>query len=114
MKTIRSALKKAHHTLLRYAWYLGGQKEHQQSGLAVPRGGFVSEGAALVFPQSIRLGENVQLLAGARLICTGMPPYLKAAGKIEIGEDRHRLLHEWQGEVSAARVHLEQWDQGNL
>lgn len=80
-----SALKKAYRSVLLFAWYLGGQKEHRSSGRTVPAGGFVSEEAVLVFPNNIRLDENAMVLAGARLICAGMPPYLTPAGTIEIG-----------------------------
>ncbi|WP_417808819.1 acyltransferase [Thioclava sp.] len=85
MSTIRAMLKKAYKIALRLAWYLGGQKEHRTSRFTVPPGGFISDEAVLVFPDNIALGENVMLLSGVRLICAGMPPYVEAAGRIEIG-----------------------------
>ena len=85
MSTIRNSLKKGYHVALRFAWLLGGQKEHRPSGISVSPCGFISEEATLVFSDNIRLGENVLLMAGTRLICAGMPPYLEPAGSIEIG-----------------------------
>jgi len=82
---LRAALKKGYHSLMRIAWYLGGQKEHRASGVAVPPGGFVSEEAVLVFAQNVTLGNDVQVLPGARLICASMPPYLRPEGEILIG-----------------------------
>lgn len=79
-------MKKLSQFVLRLAWYLGGQKEHLPSGISVPPCGFVSDEATLVFPDSTLLGENVLLMAGARLICAGMPPYLEPVGTIEIGK----------------------------
>lgn len=85
MKQIRKTLKKIYTLGLRLAWYLGGQKEHLQSGKAVPARGLISEDSFLTFPESIHLGENVLIMPGARLICADMPPYLQPAGMIEIG-----------------------------
>ena len=82
---IRATLKKLYHYVLRIAWYLGGQKEHRATGFPVPSGSFVSENTSLVFAENVSLGSDVLLMPGARLICAGMPPYLEAAGKIEIG-----------------------------
>lgn len=82
---MRVILKRLSQFVLRLAWYLGGQKKHRPSGIAVPPCSFVSEEATLVFPDHIQLGENVLLMAEARLICAGMPPYLIPAGTIKIG-----------------------------
>ena len=67
------------------AWYLGGQKEHRPSGLGVPVGSFLSDEAILIFPQRMKIGREVLLMPGARLICSGMPPYIEGSGGIEIG-----------------------------
>ena len=85
MRVARNALKKAYHAALRFAWFLGGQKEHRSTGKRVPVGGFVSDEAVLVFPEDITLGEDTMLMSGARLICAGMPPYLAPSGQIKIG-----------------------------
>lgn len=85
MIDFHAALKKVYLSTLRFAWIIGGQKEHVQSGLRVPTGGFISEEAVLLFPDRTLLGEDVMLLPGARLICAGMPPYLASSGSISIG-----------------------------
>lgn len=85
MRSLRNLLKKAYALSLRFAWYLGGQKEHRPTGKHVPVGGFVSDEAVLVFPENITIGEDTMLMSGARLICAGMPPYLVPAGQITIG-----------------------------
>lgn len=107
MTKVRAALKKAYHAALRFAWLLGGQKEHRPSGRAVPPGGFVSDEATLVFPQNIELGEGVLLLAGSRLICAGMPPYLAPAGAIEIGAGSSiregAILQSYGGSITLGR-----------
>ena len=83
--SVRRNLKTVYKAALRLAWYLGGQKEHRSTGLSVPPGGFVSEGASLTFAENIQLGENVIIMPNARLICSGMPPFLTPSGSIEIG-----------------------------
>ncbi|WP_370195808.1 MULTISPECIES: DapH/DapD/GlmU-related protein [Aurantimonas] len=87
MNNARNALKKVYHAALRFAWLLGGQKEHRPSKFPVPRGGFISDEATLVFSGDIHLAENVLIMAGVRLICAGMPPYLEPAGKISVGAE---------------------------
>lgn len=85
MSAIGTFLKKSYHAALRFAWLLGGQKEHRSSGYNIPIGGFVAEEAVLVFPSNITFGEDVTVLPSARLICAGMPPYLTPSGQIKIG-----------------------------
>lgn len=87
MSIPRAALKKIYLAAPCFSWFIGGQKEDRSSGLSVPPGGFISGEAALIFPESITLGENVMLLPGTRLICLGMPPYLDPSGLIKIGRD---------------------------
>lgn len=103
----KAALKRAYHSALRLAWYLRGQKEHRNSGLTVPAGGFVSEEARLVYPDNMRLGENVMILPGARLICSGMPPYVVASGIIEIGAGsiirEGAILQSYGGSITLGR-----------
>jgi acetyltransferase-like isoleucine patch superfamily enzyme len=71
--------------ILRLAWYLGGQKFHSTSGHVTPPAGYIAPEATLVFPERMRLGNECMVLAGARLICAGMPPYLNPAGTITLG-----------------------------
>lgn len=103
MKTVREIAKKSYQAALRLAWFLGGQKEHKYSGFVVPPCSFVSNEASLIFPAEIRLGENALLLCGAKLICSGMPPYLQPAGSIEIGDEtiirEGAILHTYGGRI---------------
>ena len=85
--SVRSVMKHAYRYILRIAWYIGGQKEHHATGFPVPPRSFVSGDATLVFSENIALDSDVLLLAGARLICAGMPPYLEPAGTIAIGAE---------------------------
>lgn len=80
-----NALKKIYRSILRISWYIGGQKDHTDSGMSVPVGGFISQDAAFIFPENVTLGENALIMSGARLICAGMPPYLEARGAITVG-----------------------------
>lgn len=89
---IRAAIKHVYRSVLRIAWYLGGQKEHRPSSVSVPAGGFISEEAMLVFPEAIEIGEDSIILAGARLICAEMPPFLVPEGSIAIG--RRSIIRE--------------------
>ena len=83
---VKRTFKKGYQLLLRLAWYAGGQKEHKDSKVQVPLCGFVSDEAVLVFPEKLSMTQNVLILAGARLICAGMPPYLEPSGSISLGE----------------------------
>lgn len=83
--TLYGALKRIQYAALRFAWLVGGQKEHRTSGIIVPSGGFISDESVLIYPENIQLHDDVMILSGARLICAGMPPYLFASGQIEIG-----------------------------
>lgn len=78
-------LKKIYLATLRLAWLIGGQKEHKSSGFQTPSGGFISEDATIIFPENVSLAAGVQVLPSARLICSGMPPYLSPSGYIEVG-----------------------------
>lgn len=97
-------MKKSYKLLLLFAWYLGGQKEHRASGMAIAPGTFVSDGAALVFAMNIKLGREVRVMHGARLICAGLPPYLEGCGSIEIGENstirEGAILQTYGGKIS--------------
>ncbi len=107
LTSLRGLLKKANSQVLRLAWLLGGQKEHRASGKAVPAGGFISEQATLVFPENIALGEDIQLMPGARLIAAGMPPWLEAAGRIVIGAGslvrEGAILQSYGGHITIGR-----------
>lgn len=89
------------------AWYLGGQKEHKNTGKKIPRCGFVSEDVTIVFPENVKLGENVLIMSGARLICAGMPPYLKPVGNISIGADsiirEGAILQSYGGNITLGK-----------
>jgi acetyltransferase-like isoleucine patch superfamily enzyme len=87
MNKLSIILKRLYKSSLRYAWIIGGQKEHRSTGKRVPINGFISNEVVIVFPEQVNLGEGAMLMSGARLICAGMPPYLEAAGSIEIGAD---------------------------
>ena len=82
---MKSLLKKVAHVLRILAWYLGGQKEHALSGARVSPLGTIAQDATLLFPDRIRTGEGAMIMPGARLICSGMPPYLAGSGEISIG-----------------------------
>lgn len=100
---LRALLKKIYQAALRFAWVIGGQKEHRSSGLSVPIGGFISQETTIVFPENVSLDEGVMLLSGARLICAGLPPYLEPAGRIEIGQGsivrEGAILHAYGGQI---------------
>lgn len=51
----------------------------------VSAGGYISEEAKLYHAKRILLGKEVQILQGASLICSGMPPYICDSGEISIG-----------------------------
>ena len=78
-------LKKIQRFGLKACWYLGGQKEHALSGFRVSPLSVVSQDATLLFPEKISTGEGSLIMPGARLICSGMPPYLTSSGEISIG-----------------------------
>jgi len=107
MSTIRNSLKKGYHAALRLARLMGGQKEHRSSGRTIPLGGFVSEEAVFVFPNNVRLGEDVMILSSARLICAGMPPYLESAGTIDIGAEsvirEGAILQTYGGKITIGK-----------
>lgn len=92
MKSARAIAKKISQFALRLGWYLGGQKEQQGSGMAVPPLGFISEGATLIFPSNIHFLPGSMVMSGANLICASMPPYLEPSGTIEIGD--HSIIRE--------------------
>lgn len=100
-------LKNVYRSFLKIAWYIGGQKEHRKSGISVPMGGFISEKSELIFAQNIRLGENVQILPSARLICAGMPPYLEPSGSIEVGANsiirEGAILQSYGGQITIGK-----------
>lgn len=51
-------------------------------------GSLVSPSAHIVGRNRIRIGSRSQILGGAHLICSGMPPYiLKRSGNISIGDN---------------------------
>ena len=104
---LRSRLKRAYHLASRIAWHLGGNKEHRASGMAVPPGGFVSAESCIIFPSNVTLGENVQLMSGARLIAASMPPYLSASGQIHIGPNsiirENAILQSYGGTIKIGK-----------
>lgn len=67
------------------AWYLGGQKEQKKTSIEIPTMGFISDEADLLFPANITLSDEVFVMAGAKIICAGMPPYLEPSGRVKIG-----------------------------
>lgn len=85
MRLFYSAIRKIYRALLLFSWYIGGQKEHRESGKSVSACSLISDDATLIFSENIFLGENVLIMAGAKLISSGMPPYLEPCGKINIG-----------------------------
>lgn len=93
--------------MLRFAWYVGGQKEHRPSGFSIPPGSCVSDEAVLIFPERLKIGEGVLLMPEVRLICAGMPPYLEGSGSIEIGESsvvrEGAILQSYGGKISIGR-----------
>lgn len=100
-------LKKLAKAAYRFAWLLGGQKEHARSNIPLPTGSYVEENARLIFPENIRLGENVLVLSGASLICSGIAPYLMPSGAIQIGEGsvirENAILQTYGGKIRIGR-----------
>lgn len=83
---MKTGLKKLQGLWLKTCWYLGGQKAHVASGLKVSPLSWVAESADVIFADRVRLGSGVYIMQSAKLICSGMPPYLSGAGHIFIGD----------------------------
>lgn len=89
---MRVFIKRLIRVLLQVSWFIGGQKEHASSKKKVPVCGYLSGNSKLVFSDRVILAEGVQVLDDAKLICSGMPPYLEGSGKIIVG--RNSIIRE--------------------
>jgi acetyltransferase-like isoleucine patch superfamily enzyme len=100
-------LKKIKSTLIKLAWYVGGQKAHNGSNIKVPPAGYVAPSAEISFGERVFLGDSTLIMPGARLICAGMPPYLEGSGKIIIGADsiirEQAFLQTYGGTIKIGR-----------
>jgi acetyltransferase-like isoleucine patch superfamily enzyme len=89
------------------AWYLGGQKRTAEGVIDTPPLGYIARDATFVGPENIFLGEGCQILPGARLICSRMPPYLTSAGSISLNEGsiirEGAILQTYGGIISIGR-----------
>ena len=99
--------KKLANAAYRFAWLLGGQKEHARSNMQLQAGSYVEENARLIFPENISLAENVLILSGASLICSGIAPYLVPSGNIQIGDGsvirENAILQTYGGRIQIGR-----------
>lgn len=107
MKLIKSINKIFVRFYKYFLWYFLAEKIYGNGFYSVPVAGFISESASLIYPEKIILSPGVLVMDGAKIICSGFPPYLNAAGEVFIGEEsvirEGAILHTYGGSISIGR-----------
>jgi acetyltransferase-like isoleucine patch superfamily enzyme len=85
-KGLRNVLKQCLAATRGAVWHLAKQTQDDSKFKYEGVRSIVAPDSYVIGPENIHIGKDSMILGGARLICSGMPPYKKTSGSISIGE----------------------------